>query len=219
MLPIDEVTTSASISGADESVSSSTEVSPTEAPRTTASGPPAGEALRMLDELPVSPEQHATTYNRDEWPHWVTQPDGCSTRERVLIDESSVVPQIDAFGCKVLVGEWLSTYDGEVTEDPGDLEIDHLVALAEAHRSGGWAWDEERKRAFANDLGHPGALRAVTAAANRSKGDKDPAVWQPSGDAAWCGYATDWIEVKHRWGLSVDGAEARALRNMLRSCR
>lgn len=53
---------------------------------------------------------------------------------------------------------------------------------------------------------------------NRSKGDKDPARWQPPNRSSWCLYATDWITVKARWGLTVDEGEARALRNMLAGC-
>lgn len=178
----------------------------------------AAEVDALLARLQVAPESHAEGYDRDDWPHWSTQPDGCSTRERVLIDESRSVPQIDAFGCKVLIGDWFSAYDGEITEDPGDLDIDHVVALAEAHRSGGWAWDEARREAFANDLGSDGSLIAVSAASNRIKSDRDPASWQPSRDEAWCGYATDWVQVKVRWGLTADQDEVDALRNMLRRC-
>lgn len=53
---------------------------------------------------------------------------------------------------------------------------------------------------------------------NRSKGDRDPARWQPPNRAAWCRYASDWITVKARWNLTADQAEATALRNMLHGC-
>ncbi len=197
-----------------------TSAATTVAPPSTVDPPAVGvdDVATVLARLEVASESHADTYDRDDWRHWSTQPDGCSTRERVLIDESRSVPQVDAFGCKVLAGDWFSAYDGEVTEDPGDLDIDHVVALAEAHRSGGWAWDEERREAFANDLGFEGSLIAVSAASNRRKSDRDPSSWQPSRDEAWCGYATSWVQVKVRWGLTADQAEVDALRNMLRRC-
>jgi hypothetical protein len=135
----------------------------------------------------------------------------------VLIAESRR-PVVLGTGCRVGSGEWLSIYDGYVTTDPTELEIDHVVALAEAWESGASGWDPARRRAFANDLEEPGALVAVTAAMNRSKGDRDPAEWQPPRRAAWCEFAGSWLRVKVKWDLSADPAEVRALRNMLQGC-
>lgn len=79
---------------------------------------------------------------------------------------------------------------------------------------GASAWDGARRVAFANDVDHAGSLIAVTAAVNRSKGDRDPASWQPPNPGAWCGYVADWTNTKLRWNLTADEAEVRALRNM-----
>ena len=73
-------------------------------------------------------------------------------------------------------GGWLSSYDGYSTPNPDELEIDHVVPLAEAWDSGVGGWDEARRREFAND---PLELLAVSRAMNRSKSDDDPAEWQP----------------------------------------
>lgn len=105
-------------------------------------------------------------------------------------------------------------FDGYTTDDPGELDVDHLVPLAEAWRSGASTWDGPRRLAFANDVDQPGALIAVTAASNRSKGDKDPAGWQPSNTDAWCDYVTAWVTTKLQWQLTADEAEALALSNM-----
>ena len=59
---------------------------------------------------------------------------------------------------------------------------------------------------------------AVTAATNRSKGDRDPSGWQPPNRDAWCRFATAWVAVKTRWQLTADEAEAAALTNMLAGC-
>ncbi len=105
-----------------------------------------------------------------------------------------------------------------MTSDPGALDIDHMVPLKEAHRSGAHAWTAERREAYANDLGHPQALIAVKSGANRSKGDKDPANWMPPNRSYWCQYLGDWIAIKTRWELSVDQAEADALKKGLAVC-
>lgn len=172
----------------------------------------------LLARVQVRPEADARSYDRDLFDEGLDQDgDGCRTRDEVLQAESAVPVEM-ATGCRVVAGDWLSVYDGYRTPDPSELEVDHLVALAEAWRSGASAWSPARRAAFANDLGHPGALVAVTAAMNQSKSDRDPASWQPPNRAAWCAYAADWVTVKARWQLTMDQAEATAVRNMLAGC-
>ena len=171
------------------------------------------EALLLLSTLRVEPELSDEGYDRQLFDHWIdASGNGCDTRCEVLKAERlSSLPGLAG-------GGWLSTYDGYSTDDASELDIDHVVALAEAWRSGAHSWDEDRRRDFSNDLEEPAALTAVTAATNRSKGARDPADWQPSSDNAWCDYASDWIITKARWDLSVDEAEHSALTNMLRGC-
>jgi hypothetical protein len=175
---------------------------------TTTTAPP--EPVDLVARLRIEPEHPRTGYDRDLFNHWIGDP--CDTRCRVLQrDRVATLPGLPD-------GGWVSLYDGYSTDNPDELEIDHVVALAEAWDSGADTWDPARREAFANDLEHPGALRAVTAATNRSKGDRDPAEWQPPNRDAWCAYATDWITTKLDWDLAADHAEASALRNMLRGC-
>ena len=115
-------------------------------------------------------------------------------------------------------GGWLSAFDGYSTDDPSELDIDHMVPLAEAWRSGASQWSGQQRLAYANDLEHPGSLIAVTAATNRSKSDRDPAQWQPPNRDAWCSYVTDWVATKLTWALTADEAEVRALQNMAGGC-
>lgn len=185
-------------------------------PSTTAPPPSAGDPLAGLR---IAPEGPRTGYDRDLFRHWVdADGDRCDTREEVLISESTSPAQVDPFGCKVVAGDWFSVYDGFSTEQPGDLDIDHVVALGEAWDSGAAGWDPARREAFANDLDHPEALIAVSASSNRSKSDEDPAEWRPPRREAWCQFARDWVTVKVAWDLTADQAEATALRDMLVTC-
>jgi hypothetical protein len=175
-----------------------------------------GTALQLLARLKVAPE-HPGGYSRSRFVHWTdADHDGCDTREEVLIQESRTPARIRA-GCTV-VGRWRSAYDGLTTTKPTTFDIDHLVALKEAWDSGAWAWTPARRQAYANDLGDSRTLRAVSAASNRAKGDRDPAQWLPPLVRFRCTYVTEWIVVKVRWSLKVDPAERSALRRVLASC-
>jgi hypothetical protein len=134
----------------------------------------------------------------------------------VLIEESSLSVAFD--GCRVVSGQWLGLYTGTVETAASSLDVDHMVPLANAHRSGGWAWDPPRKQAFANDLNDPDHLIAVTAGANRSKGADGPEDWRPPDKSYWCEYALDWTRIKEAWGLSVTQAELQALQEMVGTC-
>lgn len=186
----------------------------------TASPPSAaGAALVVLASLVVAPEAGASSYDRGAYPHWSAQASGCSTRVEVLAAESTTAAQVDRYGtCAVLAGDWWSAYDNLAVTDPAELDIDHVVALAEAHRSGASAWDTARREAFANDVSHPDSLVAVTSASNRSKSDSDPSSWLPPNAAYRCTYLAAWVGVKARWALSVDRAEHDAIAAGLAPC-
>lgn len=210
-----------------ESSAAATTVTSTEAVSTVAStqiteppatSPPVDGGVRALDVLafiPVTREQ-GSGYDRELFDHWITQPGGCSTREAVLIRDSLTPAQVDPFGCRVVEGDWSSSYDGATWQYPSDVDIDHVVALKEAWDSGAWAWTEAQRRSFANDLSDTRTLRAVTDSVNQSKSDKDPSNWLPPIESEWCRYLGDWLAIKARWQLSMDESEAGRIRNVLR---
>ena len=160
------------------------------------------------------------SYDRDEWRHWIDEDRDCQdTRQEVLIEESaSPVTYKDSDECKVAEGEWNGPYTGERFTDPSDMDVDHMVPLGNAHRSGGWLWSENRKRLYANDLSYQGHLIAVQNSANRAKGADGPEEWRPPNRGYWCRYAVDWITIKNAWGLTATEAEAAALSDMLGAC-
>ena len=51
---------------------------------------------------------------------------------------------------------------------------------------------------------------------NRSKGDQDIAERLPAQQQ--CRYLREWVAVKHRWRLSVDSAEKRAMTSLASGC-
>jgi len=172
-------------------------------------------AVSRLAALTVAAESHQSTYDRDLFPHWITITGTCNTREQVLRRDGTGV-SVDS-SCYPTSGSWRSPYDGATWTNPSDVDIDHMVPLAEAWRSGAWAWTTSRRQTYANDLGGP-ELWAVTDNVNQSKGDQDPASWQPPLASFRCTYARAWIQVKYYYGLSVDSAERTALSGMLATC-
>jgi len=169
----------------------------------------------LIASLPLAPESSPTVYDRALFKHWVdADRDGCDTRREVLKKESLVAVTMGAAGCTIVAGKWFSWYDGQTITAPADLDIDHMVPLAEAWRSGAHGWTAAQREAFANDLGLEASLTAVSASSNRSKGDRDPAGWKPTRTAASCDYARDWALVKYRWNLTADSAEVSALTGM-----
>ncbi|MFI9588075.1 HNH endonuclease family protein [Streptomyces sp. NPDC052236] len=150
--------------------------------------------------------------------HWVdADDDGCPTRAEVLISEATRAPQVGA-KCRLSGGEWQSYYDGATWTQVGDVDIDHMVPLAEAWDSGASAWNPARREAYANDLGDTRSLVAVTDNANQAKADQDPAEWLPSLEAVHCRYVAEWTAVKLRWQLTADTAEKNALTRLAANC-
>ncbi len=191
----------------EEPTSSSSSTTTTEPPTTTTSGAPAGA---LLDELVVFDEYAAIGYDRDSFEEGIDEDgDGCRTRCEVL--EATRLANLDSLAN----GGWLSAYDGQVSADPDALQMDHVVALAEAWRSGAWAWNDATRRDFANDQR---GLIMVTGDVNQAKADSDPSTWRPPNRDAWCTYATTWVQMKIRYRLTAQPSEVDALREMLEGC-
>ncbi|MFG3701796.1 HNH endonuclease family protein [Micromonospora sp. NPDC047620] len=168
-------------------------------------------------DLPVATEVR-TGYSRDLFRHWIdADGDGCHTRNEVLIAEATTRPSISGT-CTLSGGRWYSYYDDAYWTLTSDLDIDHMVALAEAWDSGARNWTTSRRQAFANDLGDSRALVAVTDNVNQAKGDQDPATWMPPYASARCRYINEWVAVKIRWRLTVDSAEKSALTDWANNC-
>ncbi|MEV0428303.1 HNH endonuclease family protein [Micromonospora sp. NPDC050495] len=177
--------------------------------------PSKSAAQSQLNALTVKAQGSTSGYSRDLFPHWITISGTCNTRETVLKrDGTSVVTDSS---CAAVSGRWYSPYDGATWSAASDVDIDHVVPLAEAWRSGASGWTTSRRQSFANDLTRP-QLIAVTDNVNQAKGDQDPSTWQPPLSSYRCTYSKMWITVKYSWGLSLQSAEKSALQSMLNTC-
>jgi len=171
--------------------------------------------MTAISSLPTATEVR-TGYSRDLFPHWIdADGDGCSTRNEVLIAEADD-PVTVGSGCSLSGGRWFSYYDRVSWTSTSDVDIDHMVPLAEAWDSGARSWTTATRRAFANDLGDYRSLVGVTDNVNQSKGDRDLAEWLPQYDR--CRYLREYVAVKLRWRLSVDSAEKSAMSSLGSTC-
>ncbi|WP_306210744.1 HNH endonuclease family protein [Actinoplanes sp. RD1] len=173
------------------------------------------DAKAKLGELTVVAKAGSMSgYSREKFPHWRDTGSNCDVRDSVLKRDGT---NVKFSGCNVVAGTWVSFYDGDKITDPAKVDIDHMVPLANAWRSGANKWTTDKREDFANDLDDP-QLIAVSASSNRSKGDQDPSTWKPEQESSWCEYAEDWITVKSVWKLTVTAKEKAALDDMLATC-
>ena len=107
--------------------------------------------------------------------------------------------------------------------------VDHVVALHEAHESGGWSWPADQKQRFSQAPDNHVASRACV---NQSKGGDDLFEWSDADiarssacgggyrvtTAGRCFLARTTVAVKSEWGLAVDQAEAESLSTTLAGC-
>ncbi|MEV4136060.1 HNH endonuclease family protein [Dactylosporangium sp. NPDC049742] len=177
--------------------------------------PSKATAQSWLTALTVATEGSSSGYSRDLFPHWITISGACDTRETVLKRDGTSV--VTSSSCAATSGRWYSPYDGATWTAASDVDIDHVVPLAEAWRSGASSWTTAKRQSFANDLTRP-QLIAVTDNVNQSKGDKDPSTWQPPLSSYRCTYAKMWIAVKYYWALKLQSSEKSALQTMLNTC-
>jgi hypothetical protein len=139
---------------------------------------------------------------------------GCDTRNDVLRrDLRSTV--IAGNGCVVRSGTLPDPYSGRSVgwwSGGETVQIDHVVALADAWVKGAQGWTAKRRTAFAND---PLNLLATLGSENAAKKNSDAASWLPPKVDYRCRYVARQIAVKRAYGLSVTRAEHDAMVRIL----
>ncbi|RYV51875.1 HNH endonuclease family protein [Pengzhenrongella frigida] len=184
----------------------------------------AASAWVALDSLEVKGRAPRTGYDRDLFGQAWQDVDrnGCDTRNDVLARDLTAVTFKPGTGdCAVLSGTLADPYSGQPiafergAETSADVQIDHVVALADAWQKGAQSWSPQVRAAFAND---PANLLAVDGPLNQEKGAGDAATWLPPHKPFRCRYVIRQIRVKAAYGLWVTAAERDALARELGRC-
>lgn len=177
-------------------------------------------ASGALPSLTVSAGGAPTAYVRAAFgDEWIDADADChNTRAEVLMDESAAPVTFNPNGCTVNTGSWTDPWGGFTSTSAADFQIDHHVPLANAWRSGAWAWTDAQRVSFAQNLADPDALNATYGPLNTAKSDYSPDAWKPPLTSSWCRYATAWARLKHDWNLTVTSAELIALQQMTATC-
>lgn len=185
--------------------------------------PAGGTALAQLNGLAVKGRAPMTGYERERFGQaWAdVDRNGCDTRNDMLRrDLRDVVAKPGTRDCVVQSGRLApDPYTGaEIAFERGganEVDIDHVVALANAWATGAQYWAEPMRIAFGND---PANLLAVDSRANRQKGSGDAATWLPARKDYRCAYVARQVGVKAKYDLWVTAAERDAITRVLGAC-
>ncbi|OAV62810.1 HNH endonuclease family protein [Enteractinococcus helveticum] len=173
-------------------------------------------AIDLLDDITIAEEHVDAPYDRDEWAPsgWADADDtGCTTQQDILIRDTEPASQvIDDDGCTLIFGTAVDPYTGEFVEHDRDaadfnrtpFDVDHVVPIAEANRSGAHSWDADMKQEFYQDKDN---LLAVIASENQSKSDADIDNYLPPNQGLYCDYVATTVLVKRKYDLTMDQAE------------
>ena len=146
--------------------------------------------------LMVAPEQRCAPYNRRDYPY-----------------PSSLEPRI----VETLGNRIYSPYTKQVFTDLRQTNVEHIVALSEAHDSGLCAAPDSTRRAFAADLLNLTlASPKVNGCNQRGKCANDAAEWLPQHNRCW--FAHRVVAVRRKYHLTIDRREADALDRVLAAC-
>nr|WP_269810757.1 DUF1524 domain-containing protein [Kineosporia rhizophila] len=179
-------------------------------------------ARQGLAVLKVKGRAPKTGYARDQFgPAW-SDVDGntCDTRNDVLRRDLADITVADDW-CIVLTGVLTDPYGREMisfrrgTKTSAAVQVDHVVALADAWTKGAQTLSRTARLRFAND---PLNLLATSGVLNRKKQAGDAATWLPPRKSFRCEYVARQIAVKRIYRLWVTKAEHRAMVSVLADC-
>lgn len=190
---------------------------------------PYSDTAALAAALPLDvDESEIPAYSRDTFgPAWADiDGNGCRQRDDVLARDLIDV-ELARNRCTVLRGVLevdpytgkRITFQHDRVAEPGNpgsqgVQGEHIISLKAAHLGGAWAWSDQQRLQFANDLDN---VIAVDGIANQSKQDSGPADWLPL-TTYRCTYVTKYTQIATEWGLAVSVADRDALVTTLNEC-
>ena len=147
----------------------------------------------MWRGLTVTPEVRCAPYDRRDYAY----------NSRVL--EAALVREL---------GGVYGPYTGRCFGDSRATDVEHVIALSEAHDSGMCGRAPADKARFASDV-----LNLTLASPQVNREEKrhfDAADWLPEENVCW--FAARVVDVRRKYGLTIDQAEAEALERVLSGC-
>ena len=146
--------------------------------------------------LRVAPEHRCAPFDRSAYPY-----------------PQSIEPRI----IETLGGRIYSPYEGRHFRSRRDTDIEHIIAVSEAHDSGLCNADPATRARFAQDLLN---LTLASPEINRcGRGGKcgfDAAEWLPPRNRCW--FAARIIDIRRKYTLTIDHREAQVLEQVLSRC-
>jgi hypothetical protein len=180
-------------------------------------------AQQRLAKLEVKQAGAMTGYSRAKFgPAWEdVDLNRCDTRNDILARDLRPRSFKGESECKVAEGKLADPYTGKPisfvqgNKTSSAVQIDHVVALAAAWRTGAKQWTGDPRPFYAND---PLVLLAVDGPANNAKGDKDAANWLPPNGAYQCKYVAKQISIKTKYALWVTPPEQAEMAEVIADC-
>ena len=178
--------------------------------------------LYVLHRLEVA-NPKPSGYDRDEFgQRWAdVDRNGCDQRNDVLRrDMVNLHTKPGTNGCVLAKGTLSLERDSYAAKrvkykrGGSKVEIDHVVSLADAWRSGAYDWDADQREELASDFMN---LEALDVASNEDKNDENAAGWLPADDDNQCALVVRQVSIKQRYELSVTPAERQAMDSVLHS--
>lgn len=184
---------------------------------------PSTPLIEAIRQLKVHNGRAGGHYERSAFgPAWAdVDHNGCDTRNDILKrDLSHIAFRARTHRCVVSSGEMLDPYTGRQIHfvkgpNSAKVQIDHVVALADAWRSGAYQWSAATREKFAND---PLNLLAVDGPANQDKKADAADKWLPPNKGYRCAYVARQVAVKKKWDLWVTQEEKNAIVQVAATC-
>ena len=132
---------------------------PTSTPTATPTSTPTPTTTLIITVAGIPPG--LPEYDRGEWKHWVDADRDCQDARQVVLVKEGLEEVSFETGqeCSASTGRWYGTFTSPYTENPRDLDIDLLVPLENARRSGGWMWNPASRTECAVNWTEAGAGR------------------------------------------------------------